>query len=646
MTSSITPDVAVRHDSGAASASPVPGADVGVRVLGAVLVLLGLELAAARIPSRKVLLPVYMGVLLLVAALAVPTLRRLPRRGVIVLLSCGGLTMALPLVAALLAAAARADVLAAGLFPALAGWSAALVLLPIDDRAVADAWFHWRPRPIHVAALLLGSAIVLTWLRTMTAPPWSTAPDEVIYVVQSRWMERGQFSLPADSALADFFRIRKVDFLDGHLYGMYPPGWPALLAGFRFVGLEWWSMIVLGVTSIALVVRIGWTLVGARAAIVAGLLLMASPFFLATHAGYMSHASTICAGLGATACFLAAEGTMPKRRVVLWLAAGVLLGVGVVVRPLSGVALGASIGLWALLRLRKAPWSLRASLTTWVALGGLLPGAFLLSYNAVVLGDPLAVSYSVMSGDLYDLGFGPRGISVITAEGQRVPLPHDFTLQRGLGYLADRLAGLNTTFVPIGLLVPLAAVAIVHGFRVPWATVGAFSLLPLVHVLYWYEELRLYTELLPFVILAAAGLLAFVGRARPRLALAFALTLVAASCMMHLPWPRGTSSDHPRRWADTEYLDNGLIPMATMATADSLGRHHGRVLLFGRDDSGYDLMMEALYWFNATGFDGPVLVARDLGERNVELLQRFPDRAPYLVTFQGRTRPATFSPMR
>ncbi len=56
--------------------------------------------------------------------------------------------------------------------------------------------------------------------------------------------------------------------------------------------------------------------------------------------------------------------------------------------------------------------------------------------------------------------------------------------------------------------------------------------------------------------------------------------------------------------------------------------------------------MDRLYAFNGDRFDGPILVARDLGVLNETLIARFPDRVPYLVIDRGRDEIADFQRLR
>jgi hypothetical protein len=150
-------------------------------------------------------------------------------------------------------------------------------------------------------------------------------------------------------------------------------------------------------------------------------------------------------------------------------------------------------------------------------------------------------------------------------------------------------------------------------------------------MLYWFSGLRLYTELLPFVLLGVAAILAGLRRSRPQLALALFATLIAASSIMSLPWTR-RDHDDGRRWSEYGYTSDVPVPMAALVRADSLGRAHNGVVLFVSERTRYDTLLGALYLFNGDGLDGHVLVARDLGDRNAELAERVPGRTAFLVS--------------
>lgn len=530
------------------------------------------------------------------------------------------------------------------LIPTLIGWSVFLVLLPLADDSDAPTTVippEWRPSRPAAAGFLVASFILLTIVHALATGDKAVVSDEAVYLTQSRWITMSSWTWRIDPDLAPFFIFRKVDHLDGQLFGMYPPGWPALLALFRLVGLEWWSSVILGMVSVALIYFVGKRLGSARAGAVAALLLATSPFYLVTHAGYMAHASTICALLAATLCLLAGIDARGGRRMALFVGAGLLLGYVVTVRPLTGVVIGVSIGVWMLSRAwtvdRKVPLVLAAC----VAVGGVPPAAFLFSHNLSVFGDPLTLAYSVMHPGMYDLGFGRRGFRVLDQNQNWVTGGTQFGPGQGLARMTWRLLALNTTFVPVGMLAPIVASAVALGYRIRWGLVALFALLPLTLFFYWGPSLRQYSELFPFLILGAAFMLVHIADQRPRLAAGLLALVLAAHVMLGVPWPQGAGRRH-MPWATSDYAG---VPgrKANFAIVDSLARVHGRVLLFSREASRFDNQIDELYQYNGSGFDGPVVVARDRGALNSVLMQRLPDRVAFLIEDKGGQEPGVFT---
>jgi hypothetical protein len=608
-------------------------------VLAATLLLLILEFVSTVDLSRWYMLAIY-GITVGGATwYARPILRDLSKRALATLAGAFAVSMGLVVVAAVLSNDPRV-VIVDSLFPTLSGWAAALTLLPVSRstrESPARELEGWG-----LLAVLLGAGSLLGATHWISVEHWAAFGDETIYLAQSRWMDWSHIGWPMEPELADFFRNRRAEYGNGQIFTMYPPGWPALLALFRSAGLEWWSVVILGTVSVGLAYAIAARVHSCAAAVMAATLLATSQQFLMAHAGYMSHAASICASLAAMLLLLVAEQQRGTGRLPTWVMAGACLGFVVTTRPLTGLALGSSIALWALLRLEYRNSATLARFFSGLIAGGLIPGALLLAHNVAVYGDMLTVGYSAVSGDVYDLGYGARGVTTLDENLVRVPVVSEFTPRRAMWHLFERLAGVNIAFVPIGLLLPIAAVAVALGIRIDWRTVAIFLLLPLAHLLYWYGGLRLYVELLPFVLIGLAVILAELRRARQGLAQAAFGTLITGSLLMMLPWPRGDHQD-ARRWSQSSYSRDMPVTLETMARADSLGAVHGSVLLFVRDRSGFDNLFTTLFMFNGEEFEGPVLVARDRGELNARLVQRFPARTAFLVEDAGRGQPALFS---
>jgi hypothetical protein len=522
------------------------------------------------------------------------------------------------------------------LLPTVCGWVALLVILPLmEDREAQPVPLTWRPSLRVGAAWLALTFAGLAIAHALGSGRYAIGSDDAVYLTQARWMTFPQLTWSVSPDLAPFLVMRKVGYLDDHLFGMYAPGWPALLSVFRHVGLEWWSGVILGTLSVGLTYAVGKRLYDARMGAVAAALLATSAFFVFLHAGYMSHGATIAALLCATWCLHTGIDAVGARRGVLWFVAGALLGYVVIVRPLTGITIGTSIGLWMLLLASRKDRRLPLTMIALVVAGGIVPAAFLATYNTIVLGSPLAISYEVLHPGLYKLGFGVRGVVESTAENPGFY----FGAIDALRSFVTRMVGLNTTFVPIGLLAPVVAIAVAAGFRIAWWQVGLFSLLPVAHFFYWYGNLRLYAELLPFLLLGIAAMLVHIHERWPRLAMGLGTLVLGSQLIVLLPWT--SPGDGHRPLVSSDYFSRAIPGRhATLLAADSLARVHGRVLLFSRDEDTFDNQIDRLYQHNGNRFSGPILVLRDRGDANADMIRRFSDRVPFLLEDRGRDEAA------
>lgn len=618
------------------------------RVLFASLAILALESSTLLSLRARHSLALHLLALAVAAAMRRDWLRRPPLRTpclVAFLVSVG-----LPLLAAFLPQEDRTGEFLNILRPTLTGWVAFLILVPLlfdTDRPVTGE--ARLPSKAVLGVVSLGAVFVLlAVVHHLAVGNLAIISDEATYLVQARWMSLQSvgWELPPD--LARHFLMRKVGFVDGQMVGMYPPGWPALLALFGAAGLEWWSGVILGTVSVWLTWFLGRRLISPLGGWLSAALLATSQLFLAAHAGYMAHAAMMVALLGATSCLvngLSAEG---RGRFLWWVGAGALLAYAVTVRPLTGLTLGTSIGVLALWRARRGARLAPVQLVLGVAIGAVLPATIFVLHNISAFDRPLALGYQVLHPGLYDLGFGERGFNVLDDKAEWRPMTFPFTPADGVRDLLQRLARMNTTFVPVGLLLPFIAGVVALGARVRWTEVALFGLLPLAHTFYWAGLLRLYWELLPFVVLGVASLLVFLNTRAPRAAASMFAVVLASQLIVALPWPPRSGENH-RPWSaglDHTYGRTAPGRWATLHRAVSLAREHGQVVFFTREESPYDNLIDRLYAFNGDRFDGPILVARDLGQANEDVMTRFPQRVPYLVIDRGPDEIAEFVRIR
>ncbi|MEP7381321.1 MAG: hypothetical protein ABI910_06515 [Gemmatimonadota bacterium] len=527
--------------------------------------------------------------------------------------------------------------------PTLMGWALFFWLLGSHETSEGRDWLTWSPPRWAVPALLVAAAVIIAVIHWLSVGTRAMVSDEVIYLLQGKWFFQRDYAWHVDPSLLPFFSMRKLGVSpSGGLYGQYTPGWPALLALFDAVGLRWWSGALLGAGSVWATTRLGTLLYSRSAGLLAGLLLLVQPWFLLLHAGYMAHPASILALALAAVWLLESETTEGWGRTWRWLAVGVAIAVAVSVRTLTGVALGASLGLWLVVRQRMTIGTLvRCALT--VVIGALPIAAWFLQYNYATNGEALRVSYQALHGDGFNLGFGIRGFTGFNDQMQRVRIPVTFTPRIAVSHLLQRLAGINLTFFPYALLLPSLVLFAAYRHRPRWLVVAVFAILPALYFFYWGSEIRFYSEFLPFLAVWIATGCLTVMRERPRLGSALLAATVASSAVLMVPtrWG-GITLDEP--WVRSAYTGSPSR-FAAFDTLDQMQRERGKLLVFVQEQSKLlDVLMDRLYLYNIDGLESPILVVRDMGERNAALVARFPDRVPLLLRDNGRLTPVTITP--
>jgi hypothetical protein len=449
---------------------------------------------------------------------------------------------------------------------------------------------------------------------------------------------------------------------DGRWYCQYPPGHSLLLVPGVWLGVPWLTNPILGGLSVYGFFLLGRDLYDRNTGRLAALLGLLSPFLLLMAAEFMAHVSALAALTYFLVFFLRAVrgGGLRDGRI-----AGLCLLLAVLIRPYTAVVVALPAYAWAAARLRSDRSGLRPAL--WATLGGALGFLLLGLYNWGTTGNPLVPGYVQLYGPSHGIGFG---------KGSWGP-PH--TLGRGLRHAGQTLRALNSDLFrwPLSSLWPLALTLLpARLFRTGAASLrgtrGATGLLIAVpavlvgaYVFYWYHDLcfgprYVYEALGPILVLSAAGLLrlgdllARLGRApqggpsRHRPLVAVLLACFAAAFVFGWPalfrpprelagappgsGPRMASyfryysrqfwgvGAHPGELVDRQVKERALVFVRMLEPEVDLPQF--RYLSFG---SAFARMRPDLG-------RARVIYARDLGPRNRELADAFPDRDVYLYT--------------
>lgn len=362
--------------------------------------------------------------------------------------------------------------------------------------------------------------------------------DEVVYQLQARIFSEGALweaeRLPRALHHYDF-----VTNADGRRYGVFPVGWPAVLALGTLVGIPWLVNPLLHGLGVVLGARVAHKLAGADTGWLAAPLLALAPALVWQGASRMSH--TLCVALALGAIGLVCEPPSPKRALGVGLClAGLLL-----TRPLDGIVVGTVLGTWVLLRGEVRAWL------------GVVPGvasgvAAVLLVNWLYEGDPLLFPQHAwfgrgeppfpspamrFDGACNALGFGEdRGCAPTFGDLGHTPL-------KGTKAAWMNAAAAGQAWFGVGPVGALLAGTLLHrsSRRLLCLGLATWAGLALAYATYWYGGMclgpRFHHVAAPLMIVAlAAGVVGILGRFRlPRTAGLLLLTPLGATLARSLP---------------------------------------------------------------------------------------------------------------
>jgi hypothetical protein len=486
---------------------------------------------------------------------------------------------------------------------------------------------RWRAA-LAVLAVVAGALAVLT--NAALFPLFSLNRDDSVYVAMARLLQTGAVTLPAD---ADAFRPWASAVVGDRVVLKYTPPWPAVIAaGDLLTGSPRAALAVSAAAAAVLVALLTAEVLRDRAvALTAGALFALSPVVVVQSGTFLPYLPALATGLGAAVLLLSGARLGSTPRLV---AAGGVAGVAAFARPFDALLTVAPFALAVLVARGRGGLS-RPGLVLRVAAGALPVLALTLVYNAVVVGGPFRLPFTV-TGPQDTFGFGDRGV-----------FPQytvHFTAADGVaGVLANLLATpgwvaggvVLVALAVLGLLRsrgaarrPVAALAVVVPlgylpFWGPWAISAQWEGLELFGPFYWLPVV------VPLVVFGAAGLAGVARRGRSTAA----VVVAAMVGLTALAVPGPVTGN---REVTAEYR-------AVQRVVEETGLDDALLFLPERGDLGFE--SDTPFLQNDPSLQQPVLYAEQRGAADLALAARFPDRSPYRLS-QDEDGPPVVEPLR
>jgi hypothetical protein len=213
---------------------------------------------------------------------------------------------------------------------------------------------HREVRP----AIFLGSSFALfvtacaaTSLYCFNGFP--TYTDSVAQYIQAKFMAHGELVWPSHP-LREFFPVWMM-VNDGKWYAQYQPLQPFLIAIGMFAGIPWIVNPVLGGLTILVIYAITRRIYGEGTAKIAVLLTMTSHFIWIVSSEYMNHAPALLFCMLFIYCFFEMQDAKDNASDRRWwaLAAGISLGLVILLRPVTALCLAIPFAIYGLTLLKQ-----------------------------------------------------------------------------------------------------------------------------------------------------------------------------------------------------------------------------------------------------------------------------------------------------
>jgi hypothetical protein len=442
--------------------------------------------------------------------------------------------------------------------------------------------------------------------------------DSVSYFTQARIFSSGHINVPSHP-LKEFFSSRYC-INDGKYYSKYFPGWPLILSIGITMGVPWVVNPLLGFLSIFVIYLTGKELYDKDTGLFAAVLLLTSSYFYIYVPTYFSDPASL---FFSSMFFYCMVRIFKAPKISTSVAAGLSLGISFLIRPYSAIAI--SLPVMGYLFVSSFIHKERPRVFFIVIILSLLPALLgLLVYDYLQTGSALLTPFQYYN-HLDKLGFGLRS-SDIGIE------PHQFTFVHALRNLSVDLALLNVNSV---LLLFLFFIFILINKANKWDIIlfPTLFLIIFFHFFYFFRQTRYYyIAFFALFLLAARGIKlsgTTLKKIFPKLRVKnldhFLLLFIVMVNIFVIISPQKVLYDYRQSRVLRDPFDivkkydlkNSVIFLRTLQVGTGTG---------GR------------YIQNPLNFDGDTLFAKDLKERNTELMKYYPEKDFYYYDFDPKLK--------
>ena len=481
-------------------------------------------------------------------------------------------------------------------------------------KIACDVFYNLKPRYFMISAFAI-TFIITNICSYFIFGHVPHVQDNIDQVFHAKIFLKGHLIVPSHPYKEFFDFTHNVN--NGKWYSEYPPGHTFILMLGLLVGAPWIINPLLGSLSIVLFYLIGKELYNEKTGRLATLLGILSPFIIFMSSEFFSHATTLFFIALFALFFVKTVDNHKPFKFYYPLVAGVSMGACLNARPYTAVGVAIPYVIYTIYLLVRYPRKYLLHFAIMLVSFALLAGV-LFGFNYLTNGNPFLFAYEVLHGKQHNPGFGH------SAWGP----PH--TPLKGLIQDLNDLNAINKYLFEWCIPSTIFVLLYFMKKRNKWdyLLISSVFSLPFVYFFYWYQGWCLgprfaYESTLPLILLTARGILHIpeimqekfnsknpeIQRLYVNLTVIFcviiAMSVNVPVLVKHYSASYWGVNTDVQRAVKREKISNAVV---------FVGSYYGSVLAE-----------------NSPLLDSEIIYVRDLGAKNKQMMEYYPDRRYYLA---------------